>query len=120
MSSQPFLRLHSQDLLSKYGFNDGDGPESWWDYCDANGIDYANAEFPTAELVRRYLVPRLDQTVTVVEIETCHNPVRADAINGQQILDRKRADREITLTPEYVDVPWDEVIKVARDVGAIG
>lgn len=119
MSAQPFLRLHSQDLLSKFGFNDGDAPDEWWDYCVAAGIDYVNTEFPTAELVELYLLPRLDQNVTVVRIETCHNPIRADVIDGQQILDRNRADQEITLTPEYVDVPWSDVLKVAQETGMI-
>ncbi|WP_454613690.1 hypothetical protein [Streptomyces collinus] len=114
--NEPTLTLHSADLLSKWGFNDGDDPEDWLDYCEAHGIDYNAVDFPLAALVRRYLLPVLDQAVTVVDIETIHNPIRVDTVNGQDITGdvyRGRAPAP-TLTPEYVKVPMSEVAKLAR------
>lgn len=114
--NEPTLTLFSADLLSKWGFNDGDDPEDWLDYCEANGIDYNVVDFPLVPLVRRYLLPALDQAVTVVEIETIHNPIRVDTVDGQDVTDavwRGRAPGP-ALTPERVDIPMSEVAKLAR------
>jgi hypothetical protein len=113
--SEPVLTLFSDSLLSKWGFNDGDDPDAWLDYCEANGIDYNTVEFPLAALVRQYLLPALDQDVSVVEIETSHNPIRAELVDGVDVTEAwyGRAPAP-TLTPEYVDVPISEVAKLAR------
>ncbi|MFH9816151.1 hypothetical protein [Streptomyces sp. NPDC017230] len=113
--NEPTLTLFSAGLLSKWGFNDGEDPEDWLDYCEANGIDYNAVEFPLVPLVRRYLLPALDQAVTVVEIETIHNPVRVDTVDGQDVTEvwRGRVPAP-ALTPEYVKVPMSEVAKLAR------
>ena len=112
------LTLFSSSLLSKWGFNDGDAPDQWYDYCDAQGIDcsQADAEFPLVELVRRYLLPVLDQVVTVVEIETIHNPIRAETVDGLDVTEYwyGRRGEGPRLTPEYVDIPMSEVAKLAR------
>ncbi|WAZ20179.1 hypothetical protein STRCI_001278 [Streptomyces cinnabarinus] len=110
----PHLTLRSSSLLSKWGFNDGDDPEDWLDYCEANGIDYTNLDFPLIPIVRRYLLPKLDQSVEVVELETCHNPIRAETVDGQDVTEVwfGRAP-EPTLTPESVDVPMADVLRLA-------
>jgi hypothetical protein len=110
------LTLLSRDLLSKWGFNDGNDPDEWLDYCEANGLDL---DFPLEEVVRRYLAPRLEQDVTVVHIETCHNPIRAETVNGLDVTEVwfGRATGP-TLTPECVDVPLSEALKIAQEVAA--
>ncbi|NYV72974.1 hypothetical protein [Streptomyces sp. UH6] len=115
MSTEPTVTLFSDGLLSKWGFNDGEPPNGWYDYCEANGIDYNAADFPLVELVRRYLVPVLDQDVNVVEIETSHNPIRVDTVDGVDVTEAwfGRAPAP-TLTPEHVDVPMSEVAKLIR------
>lgn len=112
--TEPHLTLSSSSLLSKWGFNDGDDPDDWLDYCEAHGIDYNEVDFPLVELVRRFLLPRIEQEITVVEIETCHNPIRAESVDGADVTDvwSGRAP-EPTLTPEYVDVPMVEVARIA-------
>jgi hypothetical protein len=111
------LTLFSRCLLSKWGFNDGDDPDDWLDYCDAHGIDYNEVDFPLVELVRRYLLPALDQTVTVVEIGTNHNPIRAQTVNGIDVSAAWRdREPELALTPEYVEIPMVEVARVALDL----
>ncbi|MET9517024.1 hypothetical protein [Streptomyces sp. NPDC002994] len=109
------VTLFSDDLLSKWGFNDGEDPETWLDYCDEHGIDYNEVDFPLVKLVQRYLIPVIEQTVTVAVIETCHNPIRVDTVDGVDVTEAwfGRAPSP-TLTPESVDVPMTEVARLAR------
>lgn len=110
------LTLFSSCLVSKWGFNDGDDPEDWLDYCEAHSIDYNELDFPLVALVRRYLLPEIKQRITVVEIETSHNPIRAETVNGQDMTEVwfNRAP-EPTLTPEFVQVPMAAVLQLALD-----
>lgn len=113
----PRVTLFSSSLLSKWGFNDGDAPDDWLDYCEAHGIDYNEVDFPLTELVRRYLLPAIEQNVTAVEIETIHNPIRVETVDGVDVTEVwfGRAP-EPTLTPEYVEIPIAEVARIAQEV----
>ncbi|AZM51783.1 hypothetical protein DMA15_03625 [Streptomyces sp. WAC 01529] len=117
--SEPCITLLSEDLLSRWGFNDGDDPEEWLDYCEARGIDYNEIDYPLVDLVRRYLLPVIEQAVTVVEIETIHNPIRVEMVDGVDVSEVSygRAP-EPTLTPEGVDVPMAEVLRLTRELAA--
>jgi len=108
------LTLFSSCLLSKWGFNDGDDPDDWLDYCEAHGVDYNALDFPLVCLVRTHLLPRIEQAVTAVDIETSHNPIRIETVNGVDMREvwYGRAP-ELTLTPEYVDVPMADVLRLA-------
>jgi hypothetical protein len=93
MTDEPVLTLFSSCLLSKFGFGDGDQPDHWLDWCDEQGIDYSAWDWGwrpvLRRLVREHLVPKLDQRV------------------------------EGTLTPDHVDVPYSEVLRIAREVAAL-
>lgn len=119
MTDEPVLALFSECLLSKYGFNDGDEPDAWLDWCDERGIDYNAWHWHPVlrRLVREHLVPKLDQAVEVYDIETCHNPIRARMIDGVDV-DGKPPQYAPKLTPEFVDVPYSEVLRIAREVAA--
>lgn len=114
--AEPYLTLFSSSLLSKWGFNDGEDPDGWLDWCDNQGIDHTALGFPLIRLVHDCLVPAIDQDVTVVDIETCHNPVRAKTVNGADVTEAwyGRAP-EPTLTPEYVNVPMRTVLTLALE-----
>lgn len=114
---EPTFTLFSEGLLSKWGFNDGDDPDDWLDYCEANGIDYNVVDFPIVELVQRYLIPRLDQKVTVVVIETNHNPIRVETVDSVDVTEEwyGRSSTTTMLTPEYVDVPMNEIAKIVQE-----
>lgn len=113
------VTLFSADLLSKWGFNDGADPDEWWDFCERHGADPGVLDFPLVEMVQRYLIPRLDQTVTVAIIETSHNPIRVETVDGVDVTEAwfGRAPKP-ALTPEYVEVPLSEALKVAQEVTA--
>ncbi|WP_329114410.1 hypothetical protein [Streptomyces sp. NBC_01353] len=114
MNDEPTITLFSRDLLSKWGFNDGDDPDAWLDWCEQQGIDYNQLGYPLAALVRRHLLPAIEQNVTVVDVESSHNPIRAEVVDGVDVFDvwRGRAP-EPTLTPDHVDVPMGEVLRLA-------
>lgn len=120
----PTLRLFSDGLLSKWGFGDGDEPDQVWDSLDEQDIDYATFSWHPVliQIVRRYLLPVLTQEVTVVEIETIHNPIRAETVNGVDVTDGwyDSSDSSVRLTPEFVDVPMSEVLRVALEVAGRG
>ncbi|MEU0952535.1 hypothetical protein ABZ353_09280 [Streptomyces niveus] len=58
----------------------------------------------------------IEQDITVVEITTMHNPIRAATVNGADVTEvwSGRAP-EPTLTPDAVDVPMAEVLRLALD-----
>lgn len=114
-ANDPLLRLESASLLSKWGFCDGEPPEAWLDWCEAQGINYDEIEFPWEVLVREHLIPVLDQNVTVVALGTHHNPVRVQTVNGVDVSQAwyGRAEDPL-LTPAFVDVPMSEVLRLAR------
>jgi hypothetical protein len=111
---EPHLTLFSWCLLSKWGFNDGDAPDQWYDYCEALSVDYTKLDFPLVQLVRRYLVPKLEQAVKVIDVETSHNPIRVETVDGQDVTEAWYGRTPApTLTPEYVDVPMADVLRLA-------
>ncbi|MFI9622140.1 hypothetical protein ACIG8S_24840 [[Kitasatospora] papulosa] len=112
--TEPTLTLFSRDLLSKWGFNDGNDPEWWLHWCDSQGIDYNAFDFPWAAVVRKHLVPAIVQTVTVVDIETSHNPIRVETVDGTDVREAWYGRAEAPpLTPDHVDVPMAEVLRLA-------
>ncbi|MFI2358159.1 hypothetical protein OG582_11915 [Streptomyces anulatus] len=112
--TEPTLTLFSADLLSKWGFNDGDSPGSWLDWCDNRGVDYNMFDFPWAAIVRKHLVPAIEQDVTVVDVETIHNPIRVKTVNGVDVTQAWSGKAAApALTPEYVDVPMAEALRLA-------
>ncbi|MEU0667176.1 hypothetical protein ABZ508_02635 [Streptomyces lavendulocolor] len=115
MSTQPHVTLFSADLLSKWGFNDGDEPDQWMNYCDNLGIAWEKLEYPLVALVKKYLIPALEQDVTVCEIETCHNPIRVETVNSVDVTElwRTSAQHAPSLSPEFVNVPMADVLRLA-------
>lgn len=108
------LTLISEGLLSRWGFNDGDVPDIYLDWCDDHGHPYPDDWHTVLRaLVRTRLVPALDQRVELVEIETNHNPIRAVTVDGQDVIELwYRSEPGLTLTPEDVVVPYADVLAI--------
>lgn len=85
--SEPMFLLDAESLMSKWGFGDGDALSDWWwdnfdEDCPFNADDLLYA------LVVEYLMPKLRAagwTVELCRIETTHNPVRAERLNGREV-----------------------------------
>lgn len=126
----PKLWLLSSSLLSKWGFDDGDpfdDVEDWWHnqhgtgpmrHCDCGFFDLGvDARVLLPELVRRFLLPVLDQAVELVDIETSHNPIRASTVDGVDVEGFWYETRPgVVLTPDAVEVPFSTVVEVAREL----
>ncbi|WP_149180024.1 hypothetical protein [Streptomyces sp. TRM49041] len=114
--AEPVITLRSDDLFSKFGFNDGARPDGWEEYVASRGFDPDEVRFPLLALVRRYLVPALDQEVTVMDTGSFHNPARAATVDGVDFSDRRHEEYSgVKLTPETVTVPLSAVLELARE-----
>ena len=113
--SGPVVRLFSDGLLSKWGFGAGDIPDHVWDHLDEIGWREWDWHAALRLLVRRHLLPALEQKVEVYDIHTIHNPIRASHVDGQEIDDT--ADNEdIELTPDHIELAWEQVEAALREV----
>jgi hypothetical protein len=118
VDNEPVLTLFSSGLLSKWGFNDGDAPNDVLDWREEHGLGWRVEWHPVlVRLVYRFLLPVLDQEVKVAEIETIHNPIRAETVDGVDVTDfwYDSSDCGPELTPECVEVPMTEVASVIRE-----
>lgn len=103
------LFLSADSLLSKWGFDDGSTLFDWWwdRFNESPAFDDADV---LHALVLAYLVPALrdaGHTVEIVHIETSHNPVRAETLDGREV-DHYENGRIhppvwVTIAPEQVD-----------------
>lgn len=114
--TRPFF-MDANSLLSKWGFGDGDGLGDWW-------WEEFDEPFPDEEhlvlrdLVRTHLVPAIEATgrsVTLTDIETIHNPVRAEILDGSEV--DWYGDDTIE-PPVWVEVSadqvWESIAKMQR------
>lgn len=114
------LILWSDGLLSKWGFNDGDEPDSWLDWCDEQGLPYASRWHPVLrQLVRERLLPMLaaNHDITVYDIDTNHNPIRAETFDGHEVHDAdSHWEPPFELKPDHVTVTFADVARVVAEI----
>lgn len=124
------LTLLSSSLLSKWGFGDGDPFEAFTDWyherhgeglmghCNCKSLDLGVGDDDLLRhLVRRYLVPALDQEVELVDIETSHNPIRASKVDGVDVEECWYGRQpEPTLTPDAVTIPYADVMRAIEEL----
>lgn len=111
------LALYADDLLSKWGFDDGDRLSDWvFDTLGRHDFEYENHKV-LEELVKRYLLPKLDKKVEIYFINTIHNPVRAEMIDGVYYTNHYNHDDDGLLGDVAVEVTEEQFLEVARDFG---
>lgn len=111
------LTLVSSGLLSKFGFGDGDTLWDWsYNAAEDLGVPIVIDDHAALRrLVREHLLPALTQTVVVYDIDTIHNPIRAETVDGVAIDDYADNDH-IELTPAYITIPAGIVLRTIADV----
>lgn len=118
MTTEPCVILVTAGLLSKWGFNDGDAPDNYLDYCEERGLFPSSWRDLLPRIVREHVLPVLDQRVEVTEISTNHNPVRAVTVDGVNVEDDwYDVDAERILTPDTVAVPMAAIFAMEQEKG---
>lgn len=116
--------FHTNDLLSKWGFDDGDILN---DFAFNNNLEFTNdpAESHSGshealiKIVREHILPRLDQKVVVQTISCIHNPIRALTVNG---CDTSAFWYESFsppfITPATIDIPNETILEIVKEFSA--
>ena len=103
------VRFSANSLCSKFGFGDGD-ELSWVKWIA--GIDVDKHKL-LAHIVRTRLVPLMPGDVELVEIGTCHNPIRAEKINGIEV-DWYAKNQFPEFEGIYVELTGEEIVEIAK------
>ena len=117
------VTLCSDNLLSKWGFDDGDLLVDWllavvdeyepkWGSPRAGlARKWLDGHKVLIRLIRERVLPALDQRVEIDEYGTIHNPVRARRVDGREVGEELYDPFQQTfrLTPEVVEVPTADV-----------
>jgi hypothetical protein len=114
------VRLYLKDLLSKWGFSDGDQVSDWIfeknpDLSLSLSIEQKKKVLITA--VERFLIPELKKNYRDVKYTTkglIHNPIRLTELDDLEINWMKVKDYEII--PEYIDIPDSEIFKIIKEI----
>jgi hypothetical protein len=117
MPSEATFLLDAESLLSKWGFGDGGALGEWWwdNFDEPEPFDDHRALFV---LVVTYLVPVLAAagwTVELTYLETNHNPVRAETLNGAKVdwYDTRRVEFD---PPIWAEVTRDQILAALEGV----
>lgn len=107
------MRFNTTDLLSKYGFDDGDMLN---DFIVERG---ERVDFKTflCEVVTQCVHPLITQKVVLGDWRysiTPHNPIRAHSVDGVEV-DGPDFDHFQTLTPEFVDVSLEKLEQIYEE-----
>lgn len=108
--------MYANDLLSKWGFGDGDRLSDFL-YENNSKFGYkVDTHKLLEELVKRYLLPKIDKKVEIFYITTNHNPVRAEMIDGKYYQNHYEHDDEDLLGDVSIELTLEEVEAVAKEM----
>lgn len=112
------ITLHAFDLLSKWGFGDGDIIDDLRIELDSD-LDVYRSDDLLCELVERYLKPLLPPDVVLYRICSIHNPIRAHyEDDGYAAMLEKLGSISVDVTVEQVLTVAEELqARYARDEG---
>ena len=108
-TSADTITLFPFDLVSKFGFEDGD---VMFHFMEDHGLDFERLDHHDLliAVVEQLLVPRLDQAVETFTLVSLHNPIRAGKVDGQE------ASYDSVFTPESVEIPVAEILEIAASL----
>lgn len=108
------VHLFSVSLLSKHGFHDGDQ----LDWLRSHRRGYSKHDV-LIECVKRKMLPVLVQRVEICEVSCCHNPCRAETVDGKNVSGmwyNLTPELNPPLSPESVTVTGAEIIAIAEEL----
>ena len=99
------VEFYPEGLLHKFGFGDGDMLVEYVVQHDLN-VDFQDL---LVAVVEQLVIQQLDQQVeTETILATLHNPIRARTIDGEE------ADICSVISPQVVEVPLADIVRIAR------
>jgi len=102
------MRFYFENLLSKWGFEDG---EILHDLIHKENIDVDPHDVLCA-VVKELVIPKTQDKIEVYTVSTCHNPIRASSVNGQQVF--STLPNNVDFNIDFVDIEDEEIIKIAK------
>lgn len=116
--------FYTNDLLSKWGFSDGDILDDFlWNnnisLPSYEGEDYSRSHQALIHVVKTLIIPELDQRVAVTVIGCIHNPIRAVAVNDRDVTGLwTRGCAFELITPRTIEIPNDKILAILHDFAA--
>lgn len=107
------MRFRSKDLLSKWGFEDGD---ILIDFLHDHGISIGDVDH--GQLLQDVLVdqvlPLIRNDLVWERISSMHNKIKVTSVDGVPNDHLTAYRRDTLLVPEYVDVPKEVILAYAE------
>lgn len=97
------ILFDTSGLLSKFGFKDGDILDDIWFDVEDSGIEpkIDRHQF-LIKVVKELLIPKIDNNIELLEIDTIHNPIRASKVDGIDI--NSFDDNNIIINPKFIEI----------------
>ena len=106
------VEFYTSGFCSKWGFDDGDFIyENLFDESCDGGVIKDNHE-TLFKILKEFVIPKVTSAIDIVFIETCHNPVRTNTVDGVKAdwyNDRKENTTSI-VKPEVITVLKSDII----------
>jgi hypothetical protein len=107
--------MYADDLLSKWGFGDGDRLSDFMYENNSKFESKVDSHKLLEELVKIYLLPKLKDKVEIFYVQSNHNPVRAEMINGVYYTNHYEHDDHGLLGDVAVELTLEEIEAVAQN-----
>lgn len=111
------MRFYTADLLSKWGFDDGDLIDNFLQ-SHQFPIDIIDTTPLWQRVFAELVLPAIENEIEFAWEPSMHNSALAKTVDGVKV--GRSADRhsEIHIRPEYVDVPDDDILRWANELRA--
>lgn len=104
------ISIKTDGFLSKWGFHDGDIFDDFLeDHGETCAMGYAHKFLE--RVLKELVIPKIKNKIEIVFIETIHNPVRAEKVDGKEV-NWYRENPDITIDPEFIILTEDELVKL--------
>jgi hypothetical protein len=117
------MQFCTGDFLRRWGFGDGDMLDALlWDNVPGASDADVDIDFEhevLCEVLKKHVVPKVENKLTLYRIGTLHNPLRASAVDGRELNKLNGGELEeirARIRPTVVEVPDQVIIEIAREM----
>ena len=109
------MRFHTADLLSKWGFDDGDLIDNFLESHNFP-IDIIDTSPLWERIFTQLVLPEIENDLTFEWTPSMHNGARAKTVDGNVIDHTAEKHPDVHVRPEYVDVPDHRILQWANEL----